>query len=220
MYYEVKAVIFDLDGVITDTANYHYRAWKKLAIELDIYFDKTINESLKGVSRLASLEVILKNSKRLFSNEEKNMLAARKNDYYRKLIETITPVDIYPGVLNVFKTLKEKSIKIGLASVSKNAFTVIDKLKIRKYFDYIVDAAKIKNSKPDPEIFLNAAENLNINAKNCVGIEDSSAGIKAIKAAAMYAVGIGNSELLKDADIVLKSLVDFNINNLSIKPAL
>ena len=214
MMIKLQAVIFDLDGVITGTANLHFAAWKKLTDEINVYFDRKINELLKGVDRMSSLEIILRNSEKQYTYEEKLSLTDRKNNYYRNLLETITADDILPGALNTLKLLKNLKIKTGLASASKNAFLIIDKLGISKYFDYIADASKIKKGKPDPEIFLTTADNLKVRSEECMGVEDSEAGIKAIKAACMYALGIGDSNILKDADYVIRSLEDFNINKL------
>ncbi|HHW57070.1 MAG TPA: beta-phosphoglucomutase [Clostridia bacterium] len=201
-----QGVIFDLDGVITDTARYHYLAWKKLADELGIYFDEVINERLKGVSRLQSLEIILEKSDKKYSQEEKEYYANKKNEYYKEMIKRITPEDLLPGVERFIEELKKRGIKIAIASVSKNAFTVVENLKIRDQFDYIVDANEIKHGKPDPEIFLNAAKHLGIPPEKCIGIEDSAAGIAAIKKAGMFAVGVGNPETVKEADLILKDL--------------
>lgn len=206
------AIIFDLDGVITDTAALHYAAWKKLADQLGIYFDEAINESLKGIDRMASLEIILKKSAKQYTNEEKLQMADKKNSYYKQLVEQMTPNDILPGVKNLLKQLKAQNIKVALASASKNAFTVIDKLGLQQDFDYIVDAGKLKHGKPDPEIFLTAANGLHVPCGKCIGVEDASAGIKAIKAAGMYAVGIGSPELLFEADDVISGLDKFNIS--------
>ncbi|ADH60538.1 beta-phosphoglucomutase [Thermoanaerobacter mathranii subsp. mathranii str. A3] len=201
-----RGVIFDLDGVITDTARYHYLAWKKLADELGIYFDEVINERLKGVSRLESLEIILEKSDKKYSQEEKEYYANKKNEYYKEMIKRITPQDLLPGVERFIEELKKRGIKAAIASVSKNAFTVLENLKIKDKFDYIVDANEIKHGKPDPEIFLNAAKHLGIPPERCIGIEDSAAGITAIKRAGMYAVGVGNPETVKEADLILKDL--------------
>lgn len=201
-----RGVIFDLDGVITDTARYHYLAWKKLADELGIYFDEVINERLKGVSRLQSLEIILEKSDKKYSQEEKEYYANKKNEYYKEMIKRITPEDLLPGVERFIEELKKRGIKTAIASVSKNAFTVVENLKIRDQFDYIVDANEIKHGKPDPEIFLNAAKHLGIPPEKCIGIEDSAAGITAIKKAGMFAVGVGNPETVKEADLILKDL--------------
>ncbi|MEG6565547.1 beta-phosphoglucomutase [Thermoanaerobacterium saccharolyticum] len=207
-YIKYKGVIFDLDGVITDTAEYHYLAWKKLADELNVYFDRKINENLKGISRIESLEIILKNTDKSFSEEEKHRLADKKNEYYKEMIKEITPKDILPGVLDLIKELKNRGIKMAVASVSKNAKTVLLNLGLIETFDYIVDAGKIKNGKPDPEIFLNAAYGIDVEPKLCMGIEDSKAGIEAINRAGMLSIGVGNYETVKEADIILKDLSD------------
>ncbi len=189
----IEAVIFDLDGVITDTAECHYKSWKRLADELDIPFTRGDNESLKGVSRMESLDIILNKGGRSCSQEEKEALAERKNEYYRRLIAGITPEDLLPGIKSLLEELKGAGIKLALASVSRNAQTVIDNLQVGEYFDLIVDPAAIRMGKPDPEIFLQAADRLNIPYRNCVGVEDAQAGVAAIKAAGMFAVGIGSS---------------------------
>ncbi len=212
----VEAVIFDLDGVITDTAKYHYLAWKKIADELEIYFDEPTNERLKGVDRMRSLEIVLERFQRKFSDIEKHQWADKKNEYYKELIKTMTPREIAPGARKLLETLKENGIKIGLASVSKNAGTVIEKLQIGDFFDYMADAAKIKKGKPDPEIFLTVAENLKIKASHCIGVEDAVAGIAAIKAAGMFAVGIGDPGILKEADEVIPGLEKFNLGRIKI----
>lgn len=209
---KIEAVIFDLDGVITDTASFHYKAWKILADELGIYFDEEINERLKGIDRLGSFEIILEKSEKLYSHEEKVLLADKKNEYYKELINTMTPQDILPGAIDVLKQLKASGIKTGLASVSKNAFTVLDRLGIKDNFDYVADAAKVKKGKPDPEIFLTVAENLGVSPRYCLGVEDAEAGVKAIKSAGMYAVGIGDGVILCEADDVISGLDKFDFN--------
>lgn len=210
----LKAVIFDLDGVITDTAAYHYQAWKQLADELGIYFDEQINERLKGIDRMTSLEIILERSMVQYTQDEKVALATKKNENYKQLVQTMTPADVLPGALEVLKLLKQRGIKAGLASVSKNAFTVIDKLQVGEYFNYIADAAKITKGKPDPEIFLTVAENLGVSPQECVGVEDAVAGMKAIKAAGMYGVGVGDPIALKEADEVIPGLDWFDLESL------
>jgi beta-phosphoglucomutase len=206
-----ESVIFDLDGVITDTARFHYIAWKKLADELGIYFDEKINESLKGVDRKTSLEIVLKNSSKFYSDEEKQRFSQRKNDYYKKLIDGMSPDDLLPGAKAALENLKTLGIKTALASASKNAFAVIDKLELGTLFDYIVDVNEVTRNKPDPEIFINAANHLNVNCAKCIGVEDAKAGIKAIKAADMFAVGIGDKSVLAEADDVICGLDQFDI---------
>ncbi|QQR90917.1 MAG: beta-phosphoglucomutase [Myxococcales bacterium] len=206
----IKAFIFDLDGVITDTAVYHFMAWKKLADELGIAFDEKDNERLKGVSRIRSLEIILEKSDKQYSAAEIDTLADIKNEDYKALIRTITPKDILPGVKQAFAWLKSHEIKIGLASASKNAAVVVEALGMTKDFDYIADAAKIKNSKPAPDVFLDVATALKFSPGQCVGIEDAAAGIEAIKTAGMFAVGIGDAKILNQADLIFSAMSHFD----------
>ncbi len=206
-------VVFDLDGVITDTAEYHYTAWKSLADRLGVPFDRQLNERLKGVSRMESLEIILESSDRVFTDEQKTKLAAEKNTAYVALIETITPENLLPGAQEILELLKREGYRIGLASASKNALPVIKSLQVAEYFDYIVNAATIKNSKPDPEIFFAAVSGLGLTPEVCIGVEDAIAGIKAIKAAGMFAVGVGKPDILCQADVVIKNLREFKIED-------
>ena len=201
----LKAVIFDLDGVVTDSAKYHYLAWKELADELNIPFDEEYNEKLKGVSRMESLELILKNgnAENNYSAEEKARLADKKNEHYKELIKEITPADMLPGVENFLKELKANNIKTALASVSKNAPSIIKQLQAEKYFDYIADAAAVPNAKPFPDIFLVGAEALEVKPENCIGVEDARTGIEAIYRAGMLAVGVGTPAEMEEADLVL-----------------
>jgi beta-phosphoglucomutase len=209
----LQAFIFDLDGVITDTAEYHYLAWKALGEELGIPFTREFNEELKGVSRMDSLEKILTLGQKQneFSEQEKIALATKKNEHYVRLIANITPDDILPGIKELIADIKEKGYKLGLASVSKNAFTVMESLKLRNEFDVIVDAAKVAKGKPDPEIFLTAAKLLQVEPSACIGIEDAAAGVESIKGAGMFAVGVGNSETLAKADIIYASTNELSL---------
>lgn len=208
-----EAVVFDLDGVITDTASLHYVAWKRLADELGIYFDKSINELLKGVDRMSSLEIILQRAEKEYSGEEKAAMADRKNEYYRQLLLQMSPDNILPGAKELLHKLKSLQIKTALASASKNAFTVIERLSLRDFFDYIVDAEKVRHGKPDPEIFITAAKGIEIPCEKCIGVEDSNAGIRAIKSAGMFAVGVGSPLTLSEADDIIDGLDKFIIEN-------
>jgi beta-phosphoglucomutase len=208
-----KAVIFDLDGVITDTAHYHYLAWKQLAESEGVPFDQAFNENLKGVDRMGSLELILAGSSKRYSLEQKLALADSKNRHYQQLISTMTAADLLPGAVEALAAVRAAGLKIGLASVSKNAFTVLERLGIGERFDYVVDAARITNSKPDPEIFLNAADTLGVAPADCLGVEDAVAGVASIKAAGMVALGIGKPEVLLDADRVIPGLDQFRLED-------
>lgn len=199
----LKAVLFDLDGVITDTAKYHYLAWKELADELAIPFDREYNEKLKGVSRMESLELILKRSEHpeKYTEEEKQEFARKKNLAYRKLIEQITPEDILPGIEKFIQELKDAGIKTALASSSKNAVTIIERLGMVEQFDFIADAGKAKNAKPYPDLFLMCAQGLDLPTQECIGVEDARAGITAIHRAGMKAVGVGTDSEMEEADL-------------------
>ncbi|HDA9566950.1 TPA: beta-phosphoglucomutase [Listeria innocua] len=209
----LKGVVFDLDGVITDTAHYHYLAWKKTAESIGIEFDEAFNENLKGVSRIDSLLLILKKDGREndFTEEQIEVLAADKNDFYVSLLKEITPADVLPGIKELIVDLKKQNLKCAIASVSKNARTVLSALEMEQEFDYIVDAAKITKSKPDPEIFVEACRGLGLETSEVVGIEDAQAGIEAINAAGIVSVGVGSG--LRDADMTVKStgLLDLRI---------
>jgi beta-phosphoglucomutase len=207
----MKAVIFDLDGVITDTARYHYLAWKRLAESQAVHFDEAFNEHLKGIDRMGSLELILASSPRQYTAEEKLALADEKNEHYKQLIETMSPADLLPGAIAALDACRAAGLKIGLASVSKNAFTVLEKLGITEKFDYVVDAARIARGKPDPEIFLKAASELGVSPADCMGVEDAVAGVASIKSAGMYALGVGDPAVLRQADKVIPDLTHFSL---------
>ncbi|MBC1916374.1 beta-phosphoglucomutase [Listeria seeligeri] len=209
----LKGVLFDLDGVITDTAHYHYLAWEKTAESIGIEFDEVFNENLKGVSRIDSLLLILKKDNREndFTEEEIEALAADKNEFYVSLLQEITPADVLPGIKELIVALKKQNLKCAIASVSKNARTVLSALEMEQEFDYIVDAAKITKSKPDPEIFIEATRGLGLKSSEVIGIEDAQAGIEAINAAGIISVGVGSG--LRDADMTVKhtGLLDLRI---------
>lgn len=191
-----KGVLFDLDGVITDTAEYHYQAWKKLGEEIGISIDRSFNEQLKGVSREDSLSLMLRygNKENDFTAEEFAELAQRKNDYYLEMIQAITPKDVYPGILELLADLKTAKIKIALASASKNGPFLLQKMNLTSYFDAIADPEKISHGKPAPDIFLLAAKEVGLTTKECLGIEDARAGIQAIVASGAQPVGVGQKK--------------------------
>lgn len=209
--YPYQALIFDLDGVLTDTAHYHFLAWKKLADSVGAPFDAAFNEQLKGVDRMGSLELILAASGQVVSGADKLELAEQKNRHYQQLIEHMSPADVLPGALHALQSVRAAGLKTALASVSKNAFAVIDRLGIASLFDDVVDAARISRSKPDPEIFLTAAAHLGLAPRDCLGVEDSIAGLRAIKSAGMFALGIGDAAVLSDADVVIAGLHQFDL---------
>ena len=211
----IKACIFDLDGVIVDTARYHYLAWKRLAEEFDYDLTPEDNERLKGVSRMDSLEVVLELSGARVSEHEKVQLANKKNAWFRDFIERMIPEEIFPGVRPLIQEMKAAGLKIALASSSKNAETVIELLGIRSAFDVIVDGTMIAKSKPDPEIFLLTAQKLNIPPEACVVFEDAEAGVDAALAAGMKCVGVGDPRLLGHAHKVVSRTSDFIIDDLA-----
>jgi beta-phosphoglucomutase len=208
---DYRAVVFDLDGVITDTARFHHSAWKRLADTQGAPFDETFAESLKGVDRMGSLEMILARAGRTYSAAEKAELADRKNEWYKELIATITPGDLLPGAVEALRAVRSAGLKTGLASVSKNAPAILERLGITDLFDTVVDAAALKRGKPDPEIFVTAARQLGLDPSQCVGVEDAVAGLHSIKAAGMFAVGVGDPAVLVLADHVIPGLSEFRL---------
>ncbi len=210
----IKACIFDLDGVIIDTAKYHYLAWKRLANEFSFDFDESQNEHLKGVSRMESLELILQWAKVTLTEEEKIAAAKRKNDWYVEYVNTITPDEILPGVVEFLNDLKETGIKIALGSASRNSILCLERIGLIPFFDVIIDGNKVTTAKPNPEVFLRAAADLNLTPKDCVVFEDALAGIEAAKRGGFISVGVGDETILTNADIVITSFKDFNLNTL------
>lgn len=203
-----KAFLFDLDGVIVDTAVFHFKAWKKLTNLLGFDIDQEFNESLKGISRMDSLNEILKKGNLEISMEEKLKYAEMKNSWYLELVNQMTEKDILPGVKEFLNVSRNLGIKIALGSASKNAMLILEKTGILSFFDAIIDGNHVSKSKPDPEVFLKGAEALQVLAKNCIVFEDAFAGVQAAKAAQMKAVGIGDSQVLTNADFVLKGLFE------------
>ena len=210
----IQAVIFDLDGVLVDTAHYHFIAWKRLAEELGINFTERENESLKGVSRMRSLEIILQHGNLRLPTEEMEILATKKNSWFVEYIHTMKPTEIFPGVKELLQNLRAGGLKVGLASSSKNADAVLNLLDIKNYFDTIVDGTMITHTKPDPEIFLLAAKRLSIPANQCLIFEDAEAGVEAALAAGMKCVGVGSVEQLGKADLVIEKTGDFKMEQL------
>ena len=210
----IKACLFDLDGVIVDTARYHFIAWRNLANDLGIDFDEKENENLKGVGRMESLEYILSLGGIYKSDHEKELLAAKKNDQYKMLIEQIGPSEILPGVEDFLGELKSANILIGLGSSSKNARPVLSYLGIKTYFDVIVDGTDISKSKPDPEVFIRGAEALSIAPSETVVFEDARAGVEAARTGGFMSIGVGDPVELGIADHVINGFVDFNLEKM------
>jgi len=213
---KIKACLFDLDGVLVDTAKYHFLAWRKLADELNIKFSEEDNEKLKGISRMASLEILLSLGNMELSNEMKLKFAEKKNNWYVEYISKLTPNDILPGVKEFLTLLKCHDIKIALGSASKNSMLILNKLSLVNYFDVIIDGNKITKAKPNPEVFLKCAEELNISPKHCVVFEDAESGIEAAINAGMYSIGIGSPSILKKANFVVDNLSYMNLGKLSL----
>ena len=199
----IKAVIFDLDGVIVSTDDCHYEAWKKMADEEGIYFDKTINNRLRGVSRMESLEIVLERAVKEYSDEEKLQLAERKNGYYKEFITKLTPNDILPGAKENLEELRKNGIKIAIGSSSKNTPVILKQIGLDNYFDAVSDGNNITNSKPDPEVFLKAADMLSIPYGECMIVEDADAGIEAGKRAGMKTLSVHGA---KGADVEIENL--------------
>ena len=199
-----KAFLFDLDGVIVDTAKYHYLAWKKIAANLGIDFTHEHNELLKGVSRVRSLDIILELGKVEATQDQKNQWLIQKNEDYLTYLVDMDQSEILPGVLPVLQFLKAHQQPIALGSASKNARPILEKTGILSYFDAIVDGNDVSNAKPDPEVFLQAAQKLGISKENSIVFEDSVAGIQAANSASMISIGIGEADILNEAKFNFK----------------
>lgn len=205
---EIQGAIFDLDGVIVDTARYHYQAWKRLADRLGFVFTEQQNELLKGVSRMRSLEILLEIGNVEVGPKEKEQLAAEKNAEYLRLLDDLTQDQLLPGAKELLERLRAKGIRIALGSASKNAPLILEKLSISPLFDAVIDGTVISKAKPDPEVFLKAAEDLRLPASRCVVFEDAQAGIEAARAAGCRVVAVGSSVNLKGADEYVSCLQD------------
>lgn len=214
---ELKGVIFDLDGVLTDTAEFHYQAWQKLADEAGLPFDRAANEALRGLSRRESLMRIL--GDRTFSEEAIQSMMDKKNGYYVALIQNITSDELLPGSLALLDELRQAGIKTAIGSGSKNARAIIDKLGIGDRIDAIADGYSVSNSKPAPDVFLHAAGLLELEPSHCAVVEDAGAGVEAALAAGMWAIGLGPAERVGAAHIVLPSLADVTLAKLTSKLA-
>ncbi|WEG34996.1 beta-phosphoglucomutase [Amygdalobacter indicium] len=202
----MNAIIFDLDGVLCHTDEYHYMAWKTIADELDIPFNRKVNDQLRGVSRMESLNLILRNSPIRYTEQEKNLLAEKKNNIYRNLLQNITSKDLAEGAWTVLEKLHTVHIPLAIGSSSKNTPLIVEKLGIGKFFDVIVDGNQISHSKPNPEVFLSAAEKLHQKPSDCLVVEDAEAGVKAAINGGFPVAGIGTAKACPDVNYPLLSL--------------
>lgn len=208
MLNNIKGAIFDLDGVIVDTAKYHYLAWSRLAKELGFEFTLQDNERLKGVSRVRSLEILLEIGDKNLSEAEKSIMAEEKNNWYVDYIKKMDESELLRGAKEYILKLKNQGVKIALGSASKNAPMILENLKIVELFNAVVDGNKVSKAKPDPEVFILGASELGVDPTDCVVFEDAEAGVEAAKRAGMKVVGIGEKEILKDADFVITGLYE------------
>lgn len=209
MKFEKKAVIFDLDGVICFTDRFHYQAWKALADRLGIYFDETINNRLRGVSRMASLEIILERSDREYTPAEKEAFAEEKNNTYRELLKTMTPADLTDEVRDTLAELRRRGYLLSIGSSSKNTKFILERIGLGDFFDAIADGTDITHSKPDPEVFLCSARKLGMAPADCAVVEDARAGIQAARAAGMTALALhGDAEGCGEEDYNLSRFAD------------
>ncbi len=208
----IKAFIFDLDGVLTDTAEYHFLAWKRLADEEGLPFSREDNEKLRGVSRRASLELLLQG--RRLPERKMQELMKRKNAYYREYIKSISEKDLLPGAADLLQELQKRGYKLALASGSKNAPRVVERLGIASYFDVLVHGGSVERAKPYPDLFLHTAERLAVYPSGCVVVEDAEAGIEAAQAAGMATIGIGPPERVGAADLVFYSVADIELEKI------
>lgn len=210
----IKACIFDLDGVIVDTAVYHYQAWRRLANQLGFDFTEAQNEELKGISRIESLKIILNWGGMDLPEAEMEQLANQKNEWYVAMINEMTPKEILPGAKEFLALVREKGYLTALGSASKNSATILQRIGLIDQFDALVDGNKVSKSKPNPEVFLVGAEELAVAPSECVVFEDAIAGVQAAKAANMKAVGIGSASILTMADVVVSGLHEMTIDKL------
>lgn len=210
----IKAVIFDLDGVICSTDRYHYQAWKQLADELGVFFNEEINNRLKGVSRMESLDIILEKSNKEYSIEEKQVLATKKNNIYRSLLQNMNDKDLSSDVLKTLYLLKRKGIKVAIGSSSKNAMYILERIGLDNSFDVVIDGMQISKSKPNPEVFLLAAEKLNLMPKDCAVVEDAKTGIDAANAGGFISIGMNDAGNYSKSEYRIKKVSDIvNIIN-------
>lgn len=203
-----------MDGVVVDTARYHYIAWKKIAEDLGFHFSENDNERLKGVSRMDSLDILLTIGKVTLKQDQKELLADKKNNLYVSYISRMTPDEILPGVISFLDELRNNKILIALGSASKNAMTILDLINLTQKFDAVIDGNKVSRAKPDPEVFLKGASELGVNPNNCLVFEDAQAGIDAARNAGMHIIGVGQADNLKNAEFIVPGFENMNFNRL------
>ena len=211
---ELKGCIFDLDGVLVDTARYHFLAWKRLSDSLGFEFTEKNNEQLKGVSRMTSLEILLAIGNINVNQQEKERLATKKNEWYVDYISNLTPDDILPGSVELIEELSSNGIRSAVGSASKNARLILDKLSLTSLFDVIIDGNKVTKAKPDPEVFATAAKEMGLRHDEVIVLEDAVSGIEAAGRAGMKSIGIGEKEILHMADYVVSGLNELNYKKL------
>jgi len=211
---ETQACIFDLDGVLVETSEFHYLAWSRLGKEFGIEVTKEVNEQLKGVSRRSSLDVLLAIANLDLEEKTKAELAERKNTWYLEYLKDMTHEDTLPGVLPFLDELKEDGFKLAVGSSSKNAVSILNKLQIMDYFETVIDGNSVKEAKPDPEIFLRGANDLKVDPTSCVVFEDAISGVLAAKAGNFKCIGVGSADVLKEADFVISSFEEFDLGKL------
>lgn len=204
----IKTIIFDLDGVLVYTDKFHYLAWKKMADRIGVPFDETINNRLRGVSRMDSLEIILERSTRKYTTEEKENLAEEKNGYYKEFLKKMSPADVRPEIRGMLKELHERGYQLAIGSSSKNTKFILAQTHLTDDFDAISDGTNITKSKPDPEVFLKAAEYTQTSPGNCLVVEDAIAGIDAAKAGGMFAAGVGEAKTYGKTDYPMEKVED------------
>ena len=208
----IKGLIFDLDGVIVDTAHYHYLSWREISRDLNIDFTIKDNENLKGVSRIDSLNYILKLGRLSFNTEEKNNLLDKKNNIYKHSISTLGKKNILKGVEKILSKAKEKKMLLAVGSSSKNAKMIVEKLNLTHLFQAVVDGTMVKKTKPDPEVFLKAAKKMNLKSSECIVFEDAESGVIAAKKGGFHVVSVGNINIRNIGDVYVESLEDFNLD--------
>ncbi len=208
----IKGLIFDLDGVIVDTAHYHYLSWREISRDLNIDFTIKDNENLKGVSRIDSLNYILKLGSLSFNTEEKNNLLDKKNNIYKHSISSLGKKNILKGVEKILSKAREKKMLLAVGSSSKNAKMIVEKLNLTHLFQAVVDGTMVKKTKPDPEVFLKAAKKMNLKSSECIVFEDAESGVIAAKKGGFHVVSVGNINIRNIGDVYVESLEDFNLD--------